>query len=337
MSIEVVLYPKSATREQLQEHLASCGFQSSSHLWKWPEGSLHFYWFDAEDYKSITGVEATIFPPSPEIKAVRGECDWALHTRTSIAASPFDLDQQNTVIRTARKKFGGYFINDWYGKNRYTPVEKDRKGPIGRGICASYEFVKDKLEAVKFSLPQPAIQDLPEDENIKHLLTQQDPTRVLYNALVPFAVAALEHFFGQTFRIFLHYDEKAQKRLQEQSRKVEIQDVLAISAGYKTIEDIVADWYSFQNIQSINVAFKDWFGIDLWKILRRKRKIGRRIVLLEKQFDNIIRFRHGVVHRFEFDLDLSREQISEVLETAIVLVEAFIDYLEKERNLKIRD
>ena len=336
MSIEIVFYPKSATREQLQEHLLSLGFRASSHLWNWPEGSLHFYWFETDAYKSFDGVEATIFPISTETRAKYESDEWALHTRTRVAASPFDLEQQNTVVRTARKKFGGIFTNDWHGKNRYTPVDKDERGPIGRGIFISYEYVTDKLGAVKYALPQPMIQNFPDGDNLGNIMAQNDPSRVLYNALVPFAVAALEYFFSQTFKIFLHYDEKAQKRLQEQTRKIEMQDVMAISAGQKTIEDVIADWYSFQNIQSISNAFKDWFNIDLWKILRRRKKVGQRILLLEKQFDNIIQFRHGLIHRFEFDLDLSREQITEVIDVALILVEAFIDYLENDKGIRIK-
>jgi hypothetical protein len=31
--------------------------------------------------------------------------------------------------------------------------------------------------------------------------------------------------------------------------------VLSISANEKSVEDVVADWYSFQNIESISQAF----------------------------------------------------------------------------------
>jgi hypothetical protein len=327
-----------ATREQLREHLSSFGYLPSGHLRSWPEGSLNYYWLERQEYKSFDGVEATIFPVASEKRDQYGGCEWALHTRTRVAASSFDLEQQNTIIRTARKKFGGFFINDAYGKNRYTPVEKDTRGPIGRGIFLSYEFVKDKLEILRYALPGPMIQNLPDkDSKIGKWMSQNDPARVLYNALVPFTVAALEHFFGQSFKIILRYDEKAQKRLLEQTRKIDMQDVIAIAAKEKTIEDVIADWYSFQNIQSITVAFKEWFNIDLWKILRRRKRVGRRVFLLEKQMNTIIQFRHGLIHRFEFDLDLNQEQIAEVIDTTLVLIETFIDYLEKERGIKVRD
>ena len=135
----------------------------------------------------------------------------------------------------------------------------------------------------------------------------------------------------------LRYDADAQKRLKDQTRKIEIQDALAITQGEKTIEDIVAGWYSFQNIQSIHSAFRDWFQIDIWKLLRRRKRIGRSVALLERRLNDLIEFRHGVIHRFEFDLDLSRERIEELFDTAKVVIDAFIDHLESERGIKIRD
>ena len=168
-------------------------------------------------------------------------------------------------------------------------------------------------------------------------LARADPTRVLYNALVPFAVAALEHFFGQAFRIFLRYDKRAQRRLLEQSRKVEFSDAMSLAANTKSIEDIVADWYSFQNIDSIHRAFNEWFGIDIWKLLRQRRKVGKRIDWLEKRLKNLIDFRHGVVHRFELNLDLNRAGIEELLDLSILVIETFVDYVQSSLGEKIRD
>jgi hypothetical protein len=100
------------------------------------------------------------------------------------------------------------------------------------------------------------------------VLAETDPTRVVYNALVPFAVASLENFFSRCFKILLRYNLKAQEKIAQQSKKVDFEDVIAIKNGTLTIEDIIADWYSFQNIASIHRAFSDWFGIDFWALLR---------------------------------------------------------------------
>ena len=116
-----------------------------------------------------------------------------------------------------------------------------------------------------------------------------------------------------------------------------MREVVAISSGQKSVEDIVASWYSFQNIKSINSAYNDWLGINLWEVFRRRRKVGKKFALLEQEFDNLINFRHGVIHRLELDFDLRREQIEDVFNVTLTLMNAFIDYLEEEKGFKIRD
>ena len=143
-------------------------------------------------------------------------------------------------------------------------------------ISLFIEYVTNNIRAVQFVLPEP-------NENFEKFigtnlepLSEIDPTRVLYNAIIPFVVAALEHFFSCCFKILLQYDPKAQERLKRQSRKIEMSDVLLVQSRKKTVEDIVVGWYSFQNINSIHIAFKEWFDIDIWNILRQKKKVGKR-------------------------------------------------------------
>lgn len=203
MSIEVILHPKNATRDQLRQLLEKRGYHPTDHLWDWPKGSLNYHWFDRTDYRSFDGVEATIYPPSDENKLKKlGQCAWALHTRTRVSASPADKQEQNETIRAARQMFGGSFYNDWYGNNRYTPIEEDSRDAPARGIYLAYEFVIHNISAVRFALPEP-------NEGLEKLvgtkleaLSTADPTRVLYNALVPFAVSALEHFLVSASRSF---------------------------------------------------------------------------------------------------------------------------------------
>jgi hypothetical protein len=338
VSIEITLYPPKATREELVGMLKSRGYKPSSHLWDWPTGTVNLHWFESSDFTSFDGVEASVFPPSQELQVDFGPCNWALHTRTRAGASSGDRQQQNATIRTARKRFGGSFYNDWHGRNRYTPPDSDSRSPLARGIYLIHERTTDALRSVRFALPQP-IEDMARLEGTKlEALSRFDPTRTLYNGLVPFAVAALEHFFSQAFRIFLRYDQNARERLSLQNqRKVEFADAMALSAGAKSIEDVVADWYSFQSIDSIHKAFNDWFGIDVWKLLRRRRKVGNRIDWLETRFKKLIDFRHGIVHRFELNPDFRKQEIEELLDLSILLIETFTEFVETSRREIIRD
>lgn len=316
MSVELTYYPKNASERDLDQHLREFEFTRNED--SLVPDSVDYGWFETEDYKSFVGVEATIF--TPETNGPHGDCEVALHTRTRAGASFADRDCQNRIIRAARKKFGGSFYNDWNGKNRYIPLDPDRRDTAARGIFISYQVVTERIRAVKYALPDPT-------ESLERLvgtdleyLSTIDPVRVLYNALVPFAVAALEHFFCQSFKILLKYDPEAQLKLKEQSRKIEMPQVIAIRDGAESVEDAVADWYSFQNIASIHKAFHEWFAIDFWKLLRRRRKIGRRLPMLEKQLNSVIGFRHSVIHRFELDQMLRKDEINEIFDLVLVLI-----------------
>ena len=331
MSVEITYYPDASTRDQLEQHLLGLGF--IKHPTDPSPFFIEFTWFKSEDYLSFAGVEANIITPEEEC----APCGIALHTRTRAGASFADRECQNRVIREAKKKFGGYFYNDWYGKNRYTKLEPDSRDAPARGIYIAYETVTSDVRAVQHALPHPteALEKLV-GTDLEYLSTI-DPIRVLYNALVPFAVAALEHFFGQCFRILLHYDPIAIKKLEQQSKKIEIPDAIALRDGTKSIEEIVADWYSFQSIASIHKAFHDWFEIDVWHVLRRRRKIGRRLPVLEEHLNKMIEFRHGVVHRFALDRTLRKDGINELLELVVVVIDTFMDALETKRGVSIRD
>jgi hypothetical protein len=337
MSIEIIYYPKKARKEDLVKHLKSMDYYTTNHLWDWPKGSLHYHWFEEKDFISYDGVEATIYPVRVEEKTTYKCSDWALHTRTRVSASPSDIKMQNDVIRKAKQKYDGIFINDYSGRNKYTPVEDDNRDAPSRGIYLTYNYVIEQISSLKFAIPEPDEQLNSYKGTNLETLSEIDPTRVLYNALVPFAVASLERFFAQTFKILLKYNPESQKKIEKQSKKIELKDVLAIQSGNNSIEDIISSWYSFQNINSIHIAFDEWFGINFWSLIRRRKKVGQKIHSLEKSINKLIEFRHGVIHRFEIDRQLDKKQLIEVFEVVTALIEIFVDYLENNKNMIIRD
>lgn len=333
MSIEVTLYPEKAKKKDLIIHLESLGYYKCDHLWNWPQGSEHFHWFQEKDYLSADGVEATVYPINEEEKYP--DSTWALHTRTRASASSFDKNHQNETIKKARKLYGGRFNNDWYGKNRYTKIVLDKRPPQGRGIFNAYVHVKNSLEKLALALPKEY--EYPKDDSlgIHRMVAQQQPTRVLFNALVPFLVSSIEHFFRQTFQILLRYDEKAKEKYESLHRKIEFSEVLKITNGEKTLEAHISNWYSFQNIDSINKAFKEWFDFDVWKAIKKRRKVKNSIVSLDKKITELIEFRHGVVHRYYMNLDLERKELEKLISTVSVLMDIFISELEAEMNILI--
>lgn len=336
MSIEITFHPETSDKRRLKALLDDLGFEPARHLWDWPKGSLHFHWFNDVEYQSYEGVEATIFPPNEALESGSPPCAWALHTRTRAWASPADMKQQNLVVRTARARFGGAFYNDSAGKNRYTKVEDDGRDAPSRGVYLVYESVRESVNAAQFSLPDP----MPAFERLVGTdlepLSGLDPRRVLYNALVPFAVAVVEHFLTRSFKALLEFDPKTRERLLRQTRKVDMEKVVAIAEGKMSIEDVVVGWYSFQNLDSIQKAFSEWLEIDFRATLRRRRRVGRRVVTLDAEFGKMIDARHGVIHRLHIDPRLRKQGISELLDTAMAVIDAFVDHLESQRSMRIR-
>jgi hypothetical protein len=333
MSIEIWQFPASATKADLTLLLKSLGFVAGQNLfWPGPPGTASFFWSEPRDFKSTSGVDASVFPLDTNGKEVwHTTNDWALRTRTSIWASSFDKGFQNQTVRLVRKAFGGTFHNDHYGRNRYIVVQREKSTPASRGIYAVLTRIGGELDALEAALPKETIRSLltprgeiteqTDKDGILRLTKQMDASRVVYNALVPFLVAAIEYFFRECFEIMLAYDSSAQLALEEQNRKLSFTEAAAILRGELALERIASGWYSFQNIDSIQKAYKDAFGIDVWRILRRRRKVREKLPVLSKALANLIGARHGVVHHFSLDRKLDREGFLDLLHLVRLLLE----------------
>lgn len=337
MGRDITLYPKKASRKDLSDYLESLGFVRCAHFWDWPKGTLNYSWFDHEDFKSIDGVSADVYPVYDEEKAITGN-EWALHVRNLYSASWNDVKMLNDVLKGARKKFGGTIKGD-YGTNRYAPLWKDDSTPMSRGISAIYQHVTQEIMAVKFSLPDPSIKpNPPTGEKIDDFIEftkSLDPSRVIYNGLVPFAVSMFEYFFSQAFQVLIAFDKFALEKRSSYKLKVEFDTVLELHNKTRTIESIIAESYTFQNLNQLNKAFKEWLQIDVRNILYKKKKIGDSVRYLENRVSEIIQYRHGIVHHFAIDRTLTKEGYVHILEAIEKSIAEFVGFIEKKYGMKI--
>ncbi|MEV3840428.1 hypothetical protein, partial [Aeromonas dhakensis] len=309
MGRDVTLYPKKATREDLKKYLEDLGFERCKHFWNWPKGTVNYSWYDYEDYKSIDGVSADVYPVPTEELGITGN-EWALHVRNTYSASWHDVKMLNDVLRGARKLFGGTIQGD-YGTNRYAPLWEDDSTPISRGMSAIYSHVRQEISSIRYALPGPSIKT-PEpkegkiDEFIK-FTQSMDPSRVLYNGLVPFAVSMFEYFFSQAFQVLIKYDPVALEKRTTHKQKLDFETLLEVENKEATVESVIARNYTFQNLNQLNKAYKDWLDIDVRKVLYKKKKIGNSVTFLESRIADIIQYRHGIVHHFSIDRSLTKE------------------------------
>lgn len=293
MGRDVTLYPKKATKDDLKKYLEQLGFEKCKHLWDWPKGTLNYSWYDYDDFKSIDGVSADIYPVSGEHLELTGN-KWAIHVRNLYSASWHDVKMFNDVLRGARRRFGGTIKGD-YGTNRYAPLWEDDSTPISRGISAIYCHVKKEISSIRYALPEPSIQlPKPADKKLDDFIAatqSMDPCRVLYNGLVPFAVSMFEFFFSQAFQVLIKYDPSALKKRATYKQKLDFETLLEVDKGEATVESVIAKNYTFQNLDRLNKAYKEWLDIDVRKVLYKKKKIGHSVSFLENRISDIIQYR----------------------------------------------
>lgn len=337
MGRDVTLYPKKATRKELSGYLENLGFTKCRHFWDWPKGTLNYSWFENKDYKSIDGVSADIYPTSEEDMSITGNA-WSLHVRNLYCASWHDVSMLNEVLRGARKRFGGTIKGD-YGTNKYAPLWDDKSTPTSRGIASIYQHVTQQISAVKYSLPEPSINHPQKSggkiDEFTEFTNSLDPSRTIYNGLVPFAVAMFEYFFSQAFQVLIAYDKLALDKRENHKAKLEFSTVLNVQRNKQSIENIIAESYTFQNLEQLNKAYKDWLDIDVRKILFKKKRIGKSVTFLENRISEIIQYRHGIVHHFAIDRSLTKEAYTHILDAISLAIEEFISHIESKYTIKI--
>lgn len=339
MGRDLTLYPRKASKVDLKEYIESLGFRRCKHFWDWPKGTLNYSWFDERDFRSIDGVSADVFPVSGEELAITGN-EWALHVRNLYSASWYDVKKLNDVLRGAKKLFGGTIKGD-YGTNRYAPLWEDDSTPISRGVSSIFQRVDQDLRAVKFALPdsvmsRPPVE--PTDAKMRdfiELTHSFDPVRVIYNGLVPFAVAMFEYFFSRVFRVLIAYDPYALAKRDSHNLRVDFPTLLQVSSGTRTVEDVIAEAYTFQNLDQLNKAYREWLDIDVRKLLFKRKMIGRKVSFLENRIRDIIQYRHGVVHHFELDRSLTKDGYIAILDAVEASIAEFVGFLEKKYKVTI--
>ena len=159
---------------------------------------------------------------------------------------------------------------------------------------------------------------------------------MIYNGLVPFAVAMFEFFFSQAFQILIAYDEFALEKIKSHRQKVEFNTLLALQNKEKTIESIIAESYTFQNLDQLNKAFKEWLNIDVRNLLYKKKKIGTSVRFLENRIAEIIQYRHGVVHRFSIDRSLTKQEYIYMLDAIEAAINEFVTFVERKYKVQIK-
>jgi hypothetical protein len=331
MSVEITLYTKRATKTSLIKFLLANSFQRSRHFLDEMNTNemLHFMWFGFDNYESSTGVEATVLKISKEDKENHNCSDWILQTRTRSSGTFEDKQKQNEIIQIARQQFGGTFYNVWYGTNKYTNLADYKKyTPLEKGISiiASNSLeklwqIKNCLKGYRNEMSETLAKVKP--ESTRALLITKDPSIILYNSLMPFLVSIIEYFFSQCFANYIKYDDTSRRLLTGEKIKIDISEVMSILEKVISLEQIITQSHNFQNIDSINKAFKRYVAIDVRAVLSKKKKINGNIFRILTKIEEIVDARHKFVHELDINYGLSKEMYIDY----VVTVEMAIDLM----------
>lgn len=343
MSLEITLYTKTATKTGLVKFLGENGFQKVDHIIKElnDKNNLHFMWFGFKDYESIVGVEATIIKVDNDTKKEFDCSDWILHTRTRSGGSYEDKAKQNEIIKSARRQYSGTFYNDWYGTNRYTNLKDYEKlYPHEKAIFSIKENSFEKLNQIincLDSYKNPMSEHLQSMDNdmLGKLLKTKDPSIVLYNGLIPFLVSVIEYFFGEVFVNFITYNPTARDLIANEKVKIGVAEVIQIQNNETSVERIISETYNFQNLESINRAFKKYIQIDIFAILSKRKKINGKVFRLLNKIENLVNSRHKIIHDLEFNYDLTKDDYITYVKAVEKAIEIVIDELKDKKGLNI--
>lgn len=136
-----------------------------------------------------------------------------------------------------------------------------------------------------------------------------------------------EYFSSQAFQILISYDEFALEKRKIHQTKIEFSAVLDIQSKKRTIENLIAEGYTFQNLNQLNKAYKDWLNIDVRGVLYKKKKIGNSVTFLENRISEIIQYRHGIIHHFEIDRSLTKKAYIDILDAISMSIDEFISFI----------
>jgi len=277
----------------------------------------YFYCGNDDEYKFFTGVLVWLDD--------KNENEWIYRVRSPIYAVGYDLHKMNDTIRCLKRYCDASFVSD-EGIDRYFQEDELIKGAQSGCFFAVENLFNN------FGLLQHALYIYPDDSESEKAMHEigGGPTANMFNANVysTFLCSLLEEYFKTTYIALLKYSERKDKIL---NVKFSPYDMMDISNGKKTVEEVFASTLSFQNIQKICLNFHSLDNkIDISQAL--KRPYCNRRKNLYEQINDILERRHGLIHRLQIDEKYSSENLRKDIKDVTVAIKRVYSYICKYHN-----
>lgn len=303
--------PQDTKLKDVGDFLRLLGFERA--VVEWYGGTKHIvYWhYDPNDYERFQGLSASV--------SRRDDGEVSVHTRTLISRNKADCDLHNDTMRQLRKRFGGYFVSD-EGRGRYFQWSGTALTGAEAGCYLAYWRLHNNTGRVftylwnrqfRHSCPMMEMAD-------------QDPVRISNNLLAPLLVSLIEDYLRSTFRALLRHSPKRAEFLKK--HRISAAELIADDGSQLLVEDVVLSRMSFQNLGTVQSAFKalnpkiDVAG-QLKKPYRRRRES------LYESMSLMIAIRHALIHRAELDPTLTEDRLERLVQDMTVAMKRVYEHL----------
>ncbi len=265
--------PKATNENQVAEFLQLLGFKRAV--------KNHLYYYDENNLEQVTAIVADIVRDK--------EKELRVEITTTVWRSIFDHEVHNSAIKQLRLRFGGYFTTHM-GLNRYIIYDDIVRRKSEAGCYLAYFHFKNNLSTISIYL-----------NNQKDVLSKYKPhpKGVPFSPIttsttigLPFLVSILEEYLRCSYIGLLTYCDKKKEIFR--SARISNELLYDVTINHLTVEKVIAQAKSFQNINQINSNFKEIdANINFVDLLKRTNPRGK---LLEK-LNNLIENRHIIIHQ----------------------------------------
>jgi hypothetical protein len=272
-----------------------------------------YMWYDTVDYRSYVGVELDIYKAKGKPVVVT--------TRSRMGRSHWDLVHQNRTLKLLRDLFGGTFTTD-AGRNRYWHPEGSPPKPVSSGCFLARWRFKNALIKPRLYLSQRGLDQANTKETGIEFIDEMNPRLFSNNLILPYLVAIWEDYFKFSFTAMLRYStqrEAALKRAKLPQDRLEM-----IAAGMSTVEEALAETFSFQRPSIIAANFKLVDPkLDLAGSLRKPYR--RRKQSLYDAIEARIEHRNEFVHTGNINVEFTEKELEKTLNDFEVAVDRCYD------------
>lgn len=329
MSLDLYLYSKkSPNRKSVEQLIFPLGFEPVDE----PSGRW-YWWFKTENYESLRGCRLYISKADPKDREIPRGTRTIFHSCTNAGRSYEDLAMQNNVLRKLKSVFGGSVYDPQEGRYAYIENDIPCLSPAEKRCGFVYANFHNNLGRAMMGTADldPKFAGL---KQIHEEMASYDRGIITNNLVAVFLVSILESFLKDLFIAYIDMHPKLQEKIFSKTSKIDYQTLRELLEKKKSLAEVEADSYTFQNLLSANAAYSTYIELNLFNVWNRKKKIGKRFYNIREIIEELVQLRHKIVHTAYLELDFDRAKVDKY-RIAVELAGKFLAEALEKRGFRI--